>query len=135
MRKIPQLQHLGSLITYNDADGKGRCLGYLMHFEGHGVYDPDFGKVDVTPEQAEVHNKLLDEAMLKGLDASCEVGQGGSFYTQQRDGKTTIATFLGTLVSRNVVIRGNTLTFFRTGKVFRGRISTKHNLFNFRRVA
>jgi hypothetical protein len=32
------LENLGSLITYKDGD-QDRCLGYLMNFTGHGVYD------------------------------------------------------------------------------------------------
>ena len=52
----PTLENLGSLIIYKD-EGKDRCLGYLMDFKDHGVYDATFGKVDVTPEQAKIHNK------------------------------------------------------------------------------
>ena len=71
--KIPELQNLGSLITYKDGD-KDRCLGYLLHAKGHGVYEPEFGRVDISPEQAKLHNELLDQALVDGLD-NCEVGQ------------------------------------------------------------
>jgi len=76
-----QLANLGSLITFGDEDHE-TCLGYLIHFKGKGVYDAEYGKVEVTPEQADAHNTLLDEALLKGLD-SCEIGQRGMFYVDK----------------------------------------------------
>ena len=129
----PHLEHIGSLITYRDDDGD-RCLGYLMCFEGHGVYDPTFGRVEITPEQAETHNELLDEAMLAGLDENCQVGMGGSFYVGEQDGRVAVKTFIGTVVSTDCVRHGRSLTFKRNGKVFRGRTSQKRDLFHFRRV-
>lgn len=127
------LDNLGSLITYKDED-EDRCLGFLMNFTGHGVYDASLGKVNVTPEQADNHNRLLDEALLKGLDENCQVGQCGTFYVGQHDSRTAIKTFLGTVVSADVSIKGQSLTFRRNGKVFRGRMSKQHDLFNFRRI-
>lgn len=128
------LENLGSLVTYKDGE-QDRCLGYLMHFTGHGVYDAALGRVEVTPEQADIHNKLLDGAMLKGLDENCRVGQGGSFYVGSIEGRTAIKTFVGTVVSAQVTINGRSLTFRRNGNIFRGRMSNQHDLFNFRRVA
>lgn len=127
------LENVGSLITYKDGD-EDRCLGFLMHFPGHGVYDAALGKVAVTAEQAETHNRLLDEALLKGLDESCQVGEGGTFYVGKSDGRTAIKTFLGTVVSSDVSTNGQSVTFRRKGKTFRGRTSKQHDLFNFRRV-
>lgn len=128
------LDNLGSLITYKDED-HDRCLGFLMNFTGHGVYDASLGKVAVTAEQAETHNRLLDEALLKGLDENCQLRQGGTFYVGKIDGRTAIKTFLGTLVSADVTTKGQSLTFRRQGKTYRGRMSKQHDLFNFRRVA
>jgi hypothetical protein len=128
------LDNLGSLITYKDGD-HDRCLGYLMNFTGHGVYDASLGKVNVTPEEADTHNRLLDEALHQGLDDHCQVGQYGSFYVGKHEGRTVVRTFLGTLVSADVSLNGRSLTFRRKGKVFRGRMSKQHDLFNFRRVA
>lgn len=137
-----ELENLGSLITIKDTNN---CLGYLMDFKDKGVY-ATHGKVDVSPEDASTHNRLLDEAMLKGLDDNCQVGQGGSFYTGQNDnGRTVIKTFMGTLVSADTSVKTGrihprtgrkvvTLTFRRAGKVYRGRVSHEHDLFNFRRV-
>jgi hypothetical protein len=126
------LENLGSLITI---EGTDTCLGYLMNFKDHGVFDASHGKVAVTPDHAETHNGLLDAAMLQGLDDSCQVGQGGSFYVGQDEGRTAVKTFSGTLVSADVSTRGQSLTFRRKGKTFRGRMSRQHDLFNFRRVA
>lgn len=135
-----QIQNDGGFLTFDDS-GAQRCLGYLMHFNGHGVYEPSLGRVDVTPEQAEVHNKLLDEAVLKGLDESCEVGQGTSFYLQATDskgrpacGQAVVKTFIGTVVSADVRMVGKSVTFNRKGKVFRGRTQKDADLVNFRRV-
>ena len=130
----PQLDNLGSLITYRD-EGKDRCLGYLLSTEPWGVYDSTFGKVDVTPEQAAIHNKLLDEASLKGLDENCEIGQGGSFYLVRQDRRPVVRTWIGTLVSDQCSVNGHSVTFMRNGKAFRGRTSSEHDLFNFKRIA
>lgn len=123
------LHHLGSLITYTDA-GRECCLGDLIALQG-GVFDPYFGRVDVTPEEAEAHNRLLDEARLKGLDEKCEVGQSGYFYFTNG----CVKTFLGTLVTTQVTVKGSVITFWRKGKTFRGRLRRDSEDFNFRRVA
>ena len=130
----PQLENLDSLITYKDGEAD-RCLGYLLSSEGHGVYDSTFGKVDVTPEQAAIHNSELDLASLKGLDANCAIGQGGSFYLVRQDGKQVVKSFIGTLISDQCSVNGNSVTFMRNGKAFRGRTSSEHDLFNFKRIA
>src|SRR4029077_17411866 len=88
-RKTPQLENKGSLINYKAQDGKDTCLGPLWYAEGRGVYDPTFGRVDVTKEQAEIHNRELDKAMLDGLDNQCEVGQGAMFYAHPERGQTS----------------------------------------------
>jgi hypothetical protein len=74
---------------------------------------------------------MVGTCVLVGLDEKCEVGQGGTFYT---DGKR-VTTFLGTVVSEDTSRTGQSLTFRRSGKVFRGRMSKEHDMFNFRRVA
>jgi hypothetical protein len=130
----PTFEHVGSLITYED-EGGDRCLGYLVCFEGHGVYDPSFGRVEVTRENADIHNRLLDAAMLEGLDQNCEIGMGGSFYVGKQEGRLVIKTFLGALVSSDCTQNGNSVTFVRAGNSYRGRMSHEHDLFNFRRVA
>jgi len=107
------------------------CVGYLFNFKGHGVFSPD-GKVDITPEQADVHNKLLSEAEIKGLDENCQVGQSGTLYYIQGQG---VQTFVGTLVSNQTTINGNSITFTRNGKRFRGRLQKDANCFNFKRIA
>lgn len=121
---------------YNDhgliMSDKNQCLGYLVHFKGHGIYDAEIGRVEITPEEAEQHNKLLDKMLVDGLDNSCEVGQYGSFYFNRE--LKQVRTFLGELVSDVVRLAGSMVTFERGGKVFRGRITKDHDLFNFRRV-
>jgi len=107
----------------------GSLVGYLYNFQGKGIFSPD-GKVEVTPEQAETHNRLLSEAELNGLDENCQIGQRGAFYFV----KGKVYTWKGTLVSEEVTIKGKQITFTRKGKVFTGRLQKDANLFNFRRV-
>ena len=113
-------------------EGRGCCVGFLFNFEGHGIFSPD-GRVEaITPEQAETHNKLLSEALITGLDTNCEVGQGGTFYYSPTKGVTT---WVGTLVSNNVTVHGQSIKFSRNGKRFRGRLRKDADCFNFRRIA
>lgn len=124
------LLHLGSLITYKDNEIE-HCLGYLMNFEGHGIYEPTFGRLDLTPEEADAHNKALDKGMLEGLDKHCDVGMHGTFYY----GNGEVRTFLGTLVSSNVHINGKGITFKRHDMTFRGILQKNADCFNFERIA
>ena len=128
-----QLNNLGSLITYDD-DGSERCLGHLMEFQGRGVYEPNFGKVDVSPEDAKTHNRLLDEALIAGLDERCEVGYGGTFYLGTIDGRKAVTTFSGNCITTDVTVTGKSITFRRHGKVYRGRVQKEADCFNFRRI-
>jgi len=125
-----KFDNLGSLITYMQ-DGVEYCLGDLMHFQERGVFDPTLGLVDITPEDAQTHNRLLDEARIAGLDKNCEVGQGGTFYWSPERGVTT---FIGTKVA-DFKLRGKVITFSRAGKTYRGRTQKDAECFNFRRVA
>ena len=93
-----KLENLGSLITIEGNDADDACLGYLMDFKDQGVFDAEYGRVDVSPADASTHNKLLDEALLTGLDDSCKVGQHGTFYYVE----DRIQTFLGTVVSERI---------------------------------
>jgi hypothetical protein len=130
----PYLENLGSLITYKlEQGGEDHLLGSLMDFRERGVFDATFGKVPVTPEQAEIHNRLLDEALVEGLDNRCEVGQGGQFYMHGTPDSTLtlcVKTFTGTVVADYTDIgvkpfRGKKtvfdVEFDRKGKTFRGR--------------
>jgi len=132
-KEPPEFENLGSMITIKGSD---RCLGYLMDFEGHDVFEPDIGRVDVSPEHAKLHNEAFEKALLEGLDNNCEVGMCGSFYLGKKDGRYEVHTFLGQVVSDETTRSegGSTLTFFRKGKAFQGRISKKSDLFNFKRV-
>lgn len=103
-------------------------LGYLFNFQGR-VYSPD-GKVELTPEQADVHNKLLSRGEILGLDNNCQIGQRGTFY--YRSG--SVNTWVGELVSDRVTVNGQVITFRRNGKVFRGRLQKDADCFNFRRI-
>ncbi|MGO8750601.1 MAG: hypothetical protein ACLQNE_32025 [Thermoguttaceae bacterium] len=129
-----ELEGFGSLITIK---GTNTYLGDLMHFEGHGTFDPDHGLVPVTKDEADVHNKAMDEARLTGLDENCEVGQTGFFYFRNdKGGRMVIHTFIGMEVAcQSIRVKGQSITFVRKGKTFRGRLSRQHDVFNFRRVA
>lgn len=132
-KRAPEILHRGSLMTYLD-NGSERCFGYLFDFAGHGVYEPTFGKVDATAEEAKIHNQLLSQGQIQGLDQNCAVGLGGMFYTRKVDGRTVVATWLGEEVSREVRVRGDVLTFTRKGMTFRGRLPTEREGFCFKRI-
>lgn len=146
IEKSPQivLGNLGSLITYKEvgkkhkypvteeekSGGVSRCLGFLMQFDGK-VYDATFGTVNVTPEQADTHNKLLDEAMIKGLK-TCKIGQGNYFYLS--GDRQTIKTFLGTHVATRVP--DTKQLYHRDGMIFKcGRLSKSSSCEFFVRTA
>jgi hypothetical protein len=132
-RKPPEILHRGSLMTWQD-HGRERCLGYLLEFPGRGIFEPNFGKLEVTSEQAKTHNRLLSQGEIEGLDNHCAVGLGGLFYTRQVDGQTRVMTWLGEEVSRDVRVRGNVITFQRKGMNFRGRLRQQDEAFAFRRI-
>lgn len=125
---MPSLQNIGSLITTGD----NVALGYLICHEG-AVYDPSHGRVDIRPEQAHIHNKHLDKAMLHGLDERCEIGQGSTFYLKQVDSKPIVTTWLGTLVSDQVKVTASVCEFHRNGKSFRGNIRKSGDNIMFKR--
>lgn len=107
----------------------GHLIGYLFDFTGKGVYSPD-GKVEITPEQAKIHNDLLSQGEIKGLDENCKVGMYGTFYYIRRQ----VQTFMGTIVSADVSVKGNSITFKRNGRTFRGRLQKDADCFNFKRI-
>lgn len=134
MKRAPKLKHKGSLITYRDGR-TDRCLGYLFHGPAHGTYDAALGRVDVSREDADVHNQRLSEALVQGLDERCSVGMGGTFYCT-RDGRVgRVTTWTGEIVSDDVDVRDSTITFRRKCMLFRGRLSRESDAFDFRRVS
>ena len=56
--KTLRILHRGSLMTYPD-NGRERCFGYLFSFLGHGIFEPTFGKLEVSLADATTHNQLL----------------------------------------------------------------------------
>lgn len=107
----------GGLITYQEGDDTF-CLGYLFDSKDHGIYDANIGKVDVTPEQAQAHNKVYDQALVKGLE-NCPIGQGTHFYV--KDG--VVSTWLGTVIGKGTLKAGTKATYLLHlgGKVFKYR--------------
>lgn len=134
-KKPPRLENLGSLITYRDG-GEDRCLGNLFHSPEHGTYDPTLGRVDVTKEQADAHNKLLDEALVAGLDAQCQVGQGGNFYKHEKGGLVEVRTWTGIAVTTAPVRpRGRVVEFTRGDRTFRGSLRRRDDCIFVERIA
>ena len=132
-KHAPEILNRGSLLTYQD-NGTERCFGYLFDFPGRGIYEPTFGKLEVTSAEARTHNELLSRAEITGLDQNCAVGMGGMFYTRKTDRQTLVVTWLGDEVSHDVRIRGDVLTFRRNGMTFRGRLRKSEDCFAFRRI-
>jgi hypothetical protein len=132
-KNAPEILHRGSLMTYQD-NGSERCFGYLFDFPGHGVFEPTFGKLDASAEEARTHNQLLSQAEIQGLDRNCAVGLGGMFYTKRANGHPVVTTWLGEEVSRAVRVTGHVLTFTRNGMTFRCRLRRDQDCFCFKRV-
>jgi len=108
------------------------CLGYLFDFTGHGIFSPG-GKVAITKEQAETHNRLLAEAEILGLDQNCQIGQSGVLYLNPRIG---ITTSTGVKVADYTLsAKQTTVTFERAGKRYRGRLHRDADCFTFKRIA
>ena len=129
----PEILHRGSLLTYHE-NGAERCFGYLFYFPGRGVFEPTFGKLDLSPEAAKTHNQLLSQAEIDGLDQNCALGLGGRFYAKKAEGRTIVATWLGQEVSREVQIRNAVITFARNGMILRGRLRREDDCFSFKRI-
>src|SRR3954470_3413510 len=110
--KPAEILHRGSLMTYQSKDTEC-CLGYLLVSEEHGVFEPSFGKLEVSSEEAQAHNRLLSQAEIQGLDQNCAVGMCGRFYTGKRWGQLTVSTWIGDIVSNRAQIKGSTITFER----------------------
>lgn len=134
--KREEMEWLGkSMITFGDNE----CFGYLMDFNERGVFSAEYGKVDVTPEEARINNLAYEEAELNGLDNNCEIGQWGRFYLSRLESKSdstlTITTFLGTVVSSLVEkkARGK-IIFTRKGKTFEGKKDEESDIINFKRI-
>ena len=132
-RMPPEILNRGSLLTFRDEGGQ-RCFGYLIEFPGHGIFEPTFGQLDVTPEETRTHNQLLSRGEIEGLDTRCAIGMGGMFYHRKNDGRATVVTWLGEEVSRDVTVNGQVLTFQRKGMSFRGRLRRDQDAFSFKRV-
>src|SRR5271157_1783495 len=112
-RALALKDNLGMLVE----ETSNTVLGYLFEFHGRGIFSPS-GKVEITAQQADVHNRLLSRGEILGLDENCQVGQHGTFY--YRSG--SVITWVGELVSDSVTVNGQVITFQRNGKVFRGQI-------------
>src|SRR4051794_15297760 len=93
-RTIPEILNRGSLMTYQDNVAE-RCFGYMFDFPGQGVFEPTFGKLDVSAENATIHNQCLSQGEIEGLDKNCTVGLGGMFYIRKDNCHTIVATWLG----------------------------------------
>jgi hypothetical protein len=110
------------------------AIGYLFGHEGV-QWSPD-GAVNCTEEQAKKHNELLDNMLVKGLDDSCEIGQGYHFYFFRAHGTTghQVRSWMGQVISDNVQLNGTSIIFTRKGKTFRGRLRNDEPVFNFKRI-
>lgn len=104
------------LLVYEDSN---TAVGYLFVTQEHGTYDPD-GRIEGVDEKtAKAHNALLDAALIKGLDETCNVGQGQLFYIKP----AKVCTWIGTVISDRVWTKGpRTVCFQRGDKVFEGRL-------------
>ena len=129
-----QLLNVGSLITYHH-DNNEHALGYLFSHKGN-VFDATLGAVSdqVTEEDADIHNRLFDEALINGLD-NCEVGQCGNFYIDDPKKPTKVTTWLGTLVSDCIRHEKQRYLFTRNDRTFKIRRHNGENYVTCTRIA
>lgn len=126
------LTNNGGVLCFKDR-GIDYHLGYLFSFDGK-TFCPNTGSwAGISPEEQDAHNQALSNAELEGLDARCEIGQGGTFYYIPAD--NAVKTFVSTIVSKEVFVSGKSITFRRNGKTFRGRLQKDADCFNFRRIS
>lgn len=146
----PVLSHKGSLIICNEGTPREELLGFLIHSPDHGVFDSTHGKVDVTPEEAAIHNKLFSTALIEGLDERCQIGEGGLFYFHKGRSQAAdplkrvphVVTFEGDVVAAlghpdcsEFRVGTQNVTFVRKGKSFRGRLKTTEESLFIKRIA
>lgn len=130
-----ELENLGSLITYKNEEGEDQCLGSLLHNPERGTFEPNFGKMDITKEEAEIHNKELDTALIKGLMENCEVGQGGNFYAEPTGSVYKITTWTGLEVGE-ALRNGRKIRLRLEDKAFEAKLpATDSSYVFFKRVA
>jgi len=126
------LTNSDGLLTYNK-DGKTHCLGYIFAHQDVAFCPGTGGWKGITTEELEAHNKALSQAEIKGLDENCQIGQGGTFF--YKESPRSVVTWLGTVVSECISVKGISITFKRNGKTFRGRLQKDADCFNFKRVS
>lgn len=107
---------------------EGNPLGYLMHFPEHGTFDANLGLVDVTKDEANTHNNIMETMLVEGLD-KCPVGSGGIFYHDMKNYRPVVQTFLGQTISDDASIKLTVIRFTRKGMVFQGTPQTDSNAF------
>lgn len=158
-------KHGEGLFMYLDEQGHEQVVEYLLHFQ-RGVYSySPYGQVkhhdgrDITPDEVDKHNFLLDEAIVIGL-GKCQVGQCGILYLRRlpthsdTDDKSKqyyqVTTFRGRVLANNintsasddnlVRVHGNTIVFHHRMDdgaigVFRGQLDPDADCFNFERIS
>ncbi len=90
-----------------------RCVLGVLRVDDTQVHEPQFGPVDVSPEQAERHNASLAAEMLAGV-TNLPVGFSTLLYVR-RDavtGKDLVLTWRDTLVSDAPVKGGRRDDFY-----------------------
>jgi len=135
---VPELLNKGSLITYKDGDSES-CLGFLLDLSdvkvpamhdnsvpqrARGVWEPNFGLVPLTSEEAATHNRLLSTALIEGMKTA-QIGQCGTFYVKKTDKwplKYSVHTFTGEVVAEVVTCDKFRLRFGRDNMSWEARI-------------
>src|SRR5262245_32735471 len=111
-------------------------LGDLLDVAGRGCYDPVHGRVDVSREEAETHNRIPGRMLIGDLDGRCAVGQGGDCYVRRRaDGSWQVTTWAGDVVAEEVAVEGRVFAFTRKGRRFRGTKPRDADYVFFRRIS
>lgn len=91
------------------------CLDYLTYVPSYGIVNFEHGKINISREQAKLHNSRLSQKQIRDLDDKCQIGESVRLYYNSNRG---IITWIGDIVcSLNLVrITENELSFTRKGK-------------------
>ena len=82
-------------------DGEKVACGYLMSFEGKGIYSPD-GKVEVTKEQLTEHNNNLQ---VRELETLKKYNKGVLYLTETGNREGLVSQWAGNVIARGVPLK------------------------------
>jgi hypothetical protein len=110
------LHGIGDLIS--DISGSvPRIVGFLIPFQGH-YYDLTTGPLELTDEEAAMHNAARSRVQIHELDHACAIGHGTRLYLPSH----SLLTWTGERVEGELTRDIDTVTLQRNGRSFVGHL-------------